>query len=415
MFCSIKFLTVCVLLLSACAATTETRLNSVRENYMTAATTDTNFSSQNNLDLLITADTLFHNDDYSGADAAYEEFNRRNIDTTGGSFSREAASLVFGASVNEYKPYMMDALFVSYYQLWAALATGRYNDARVIINQSYGRQQDMSLAYKNTIESNQSKIIENAELNKKLESENSMWAAYTDIMNPALMYLSGIYFLNNGDFSDAKTYLARANGMSPNNTFVATDLSLAEKHVTPKNTVWVFIEDGFAPKLHERRVSVPVFMGDGMSIVTIAMSEPVFTNNFTNISGTQKLADVDAMFMTEYKEYRTNDSLRALAAATGRTALQTSMYNSHSASAPLMGILSTIYSEVTTAAEVRTWPTLPKTISVLRVENNKSGLIELRGSGNLVMKMNTPYDGSNYLVYVRVGPNNEDTKVIKLK
>ena len=414
MFRFVSVLSLCVLL-GGCAATTEARLDYVRQNYMTTANTDTNFSDKNNLDLLISADELFHNDDFSAADAAYEEFNHRNIDTTKGSFSREAATLLFGASVNEYKPYMMDALFVSYYQLWAALATGRYNDARVIINQSYSRQQDMSLAYKKTLESNQSSMIENAKLSEKLKSENSVWSVYTDIMNPALMYLSGIYFLNNSDWSDAKTYLSRAKGMVSDNSFVAKDLTLADRHEKPKNTVWVFIEDGFAPKLHEERVSLPVFMGGGMSIVTIAMSRPEFMNNFVHIDGAQELANVDAMFMTEYKEYRTNDSLRAFAAATGRTALQASMYNSRSSASSLMGLMSTIYSEITTSAEVRTWPTLPKTISVLRRDNDKSGLIELRSNGNLFENVKVSYDGSNYLVYVRIGPNNIDTKVIKLK
>lgn len=390
-------------------------MDSVRNDFLGTNEIDKDFSNKNNLDLLFTADSLFHTMDYSSADAAYEEFNKRNTDVTRASFSREATSVLFGANVNEYRPYMMDMLFVSYYQLWMALAESRYDDARVIINQSYARQQDMSRAYAKTIENNKQELLKHSELNRALESDNTTWTAYRDIMNPALMYLSGIYFLNNGEFSDAETYLKRASGMMPNNSFIASDLKYAEKETVPNNTVWVFIEDGFAPKLVEKRVSLPIVSGDVKSMVTVATSEPKFFNSTIKIDVAQDLANVDAMFMTEYNEYRINDTARALTSAVARTALQSSVYNSKNSVAPILGLLSTAYSEITTNADIRTWVTLPKNISVMRVQKNKSGLIDLTSNGNLVSQVSVPNDGNNYLVYVRIGKNKYDTKVIKLK
>ena len=403
------------LLLAGCSAAVESRIDSVRAGYMNTPVDATDIEDKNNLDLLITADAMFHSDDIRGADNAYEIFNRKNPGVAdGGDILREVASLTLGPNVNDYKPYMMDSLFVSYYQLWAALIDGRRDDARVIINQSYSRQTDMSRAYEKLIESNQKSFIENTELMTELRNENSKWTAYRNIMNPALMYLSGLYFLNNGDFNDAKTYLSRANGMVPENSFVNQDLKNAEFGTVPKNTVWVFVEDGFAPKLTEDRLSLPILHGDGLTTVTIAISEPVFSNNVVHIDNAQELANVDAMFMTEYGEYRINEALRSFASATGRVALQTAMYNSRSDKAPLMGLLSTLYSEFTNSAEVRTWATLPKTISVLRVPNNKSGLIELRSNGKLLKNVNVPTSG-NYLIYVRTAPTGYDIKTIKLK
>ena len=403
------------LLLAGCSAAVESRIDSVRASYMNTPVDATDIEDKNNIDLLITADAMFHSDDIRGADNAYEIFNRKNPGVAdGGDILREVASLTLGPNVNDYKPYMMDSLFVSYYQLWAALIDGRRDDARVIINQSYSRQTDMSRAYEKLIESNQKSFIENTELMTELRNENSKWTAYRNIMNPALMYLSGLYFLNNGDFNDAKTYLSRANGMVPENSFVNQDLKNAEFGTVPKNTVWVFVEDGFAPKLTEDRLSLPILHGDGLTTVTIAISEPVFSNNVVHIDNAQELANVDAMFMTEYGEYRINEALRSFASATGRVALQTAMYNSRSDKAPLMGLLSTLYSEFTNSAEVRTWATLPKTISVLRVPNNKSGLIELRSNGKLLKNVNVPTSG-NYLIYVRTAPTGYDIKTIKLK
>ena len=392
----------------------ESRLDSVRAGYITETVDiDTKFSDKNNLDLLITADALFHVNDISNADAAYEEFNKRNIDTTSGSFTREFTTLTLGANANDYRPFMMDTLFVSYYQLWAAISDGRWDDARVIINQSYNRQQKMSREYEKLIESNQKSLSKYSDSFTELVNENSKWTAYRDIMNPALMYLSGIYFLDTRDYSDAITYLDRANGMVPNNVYISQDLALAESHTCPQNMVWVFVEDGFAPKLTERRISLPFITKKSIVPITIAISEPKMSVNFMRVDGAVELADVDAMFMTEYQQYRVNDALRAFVSTTARTALQTSLYNSHNNTSTLLGIFSTIYSETTKSAEVRTWTTLPKTISVLRTEN-KTGLIDLKSNGNVFATISVPMDG-NYLIYVRVGPNNMDTKLMKLK
>jgi hypothetical protein len=181
--------------------------------------------SQNNLQLLITGLADFTAKKYSQSDAAFEEFNRRNIDTTSGSILREATSLIGGQLSNDYKPSMMDSLFVSYYQIWDAIGDGRYDDVRVIINQSYARQQEMSREYAELVEKNKNRITDdNNDALSKITEQNATWAAYSDIMNPALMYLSGIWFLNDGDFNNAQTYLNRANGMSPNNPFIKSDL-----------------------------------------------------------------------------------------------------------------------------------------------------------------------------------------------
>lgn len=399
-------------LLSACVATVDSRLNSVRENYMENANTDTtNIESLDNLELLLTADALFHNGDLTNADKTYEVFNKKNKDIKGGSFSREAVGLLLGANANDYRPLMMDSLFVSYYQLWAALAENRTNDARVIINQSYARQQEMSREYQKLIEENE----QNADNDfvKKIQNENSVWNAYRDIMNPGLMYLSGIYFLNNGEFSDAELYLKRASGMMPENKFIATDVKLAAEKHAPQNTVWIFIEDGFAPKLVEKRAHVPIPVKNGTVIATLSVSDakPIALSE-SPVNNAQNLADVDAMFMTEYNEYRINEALRAYTSALSRVALQSVAYNSKSDSSALVGFMSTVYSELTNIADTRTWATLPKKISVLRATNN--GLIELKSGDKLVQEISVPTDG-NYLIYLRRANNKTDIKTIKLK
>lgn len=404
----------CFVFLFGCAHTMQSHLDQVQNNFANAnyelQKNDEEISNKNNLDLLIDATALFHENKFKESDLTFEEFNKRNINETTSSISRETTTLLFGGNVNSYKPYMMDSLFVSYYQIWDLLALQDWSNARVVINQSYLRQQKMSQEYKKLIEKNKSELSQNATVKSAIDKNKSDWAAFSTIMNPALMYLSGIYFLNDGDFATAETYLKRANGMMPNNEFIKTDLRLAQSKTKPKNTTWIFTESGFAPRLREN--SFEIFL-PSIGWTQFTISEPYFNDATSAPNGAQLLANVDKMFMTEYNEYRINEILRAYASMVSKTALQTTAYNSHSNSGTMFGILSTVYTIASSNAEVRTWATLPKNIYVQRIENNKTNLnnIDL----NDTIKSEIKSDNKNNLIYVRKHETITDEKIIKLK
>ena len=368
------------LILVACASTTKSYLDNVQQDFANGnfETTNKDISEQNNLDLLINGTALFHDNKFKESDSEFEEFNKRNLHETSTSISREAANLLLGGGVNSYKPYMMDSLFVSYYQLWDLLAMHDWSNARVVINQSYNRQQNMSIEYKKMIEENKKKISQQSQLHEIIDKNTSDWLAFSDIMNPALMYLSGIYFLNDGDFDNAITYLKRANGMMPENTFIKQDLELAQQRIKPKHTTWQFIETGFAPRLREENTGI--FLPN-IGMVYFSFSSAYLNDNYTAPQNAQMLANVDAMFMTEYREYQTNEILRSFTSAASKATLQATMYNSHSNSAPILGILSSVYTVASSNTDVRTWATLPKYIYVLRNQesnDSKNNLIYTR-------------------------------------
>ena len=358
------------LFLCGCATTMQSHLNTVQDNFANsdfAPTTESIASDQNNLDLLINGTALFLDGKYSESDSVFEEFNNRNLNETSTSLSREATGLLLGQSVNSYKPYMMDSLFVSYYQLWDLLALQDWSNARVVINQSYQRQQNMSREYKKMIENNEKEIATDSQIAEFIDKNAKDWLAFRDIMNPALMYLSGIYFLNDGDFNNAVTYLERASGMAPDNKYIKQDLEMAQKRIRPTNTTWKFIETGFAPRLREENASIYLF---DLGLIQFTFSDAYLIPNYYMPQKAEMLANVDALFMTEYNEYRTNEILRAYASAVSKTMAQAAAYNSHSDYAPLLGIMTSIYTAASSNADVRTWATLPKYIYVERYKNN---------------------------------------------
>ena len=389
-----KIFLICSLFLCGCASTMQSHLDSVQHDFASGKfeTAKTDIKDQSNLELLITGSALFHENEFKKSDDAFEEFNKRNVNETSSSITREATGLLFGQSVNSYKPYMMDSLFVSYYQIWDLLALQDWANARVVINQSYERQRNMSIEYQKLIEENKEKIASKSEFTEIINKNAGDWLAFTDIMNPALMYLSGIYFLNDGDFDNAITYLKRANGMMPENESIKQDLAMAQSRIKPKNITWKFIETGFAPRLHEKHADF--FLPD-VGIIYFTFTEPIFNKNSPTPSGTELLANVDAMFATEYNEYRINEILRSFSNATSKAVLQATSYNSGNKNATGFGLLSSIYSVVSSNTDVRTWATLPQYIYVKRIANN--GL------------------NSNNLVYIRQNDKITDKKEIKLK
>ena len=138
--------------------------------------------------------------------------------------------------------------------------------------------------------------------------------------------------------------------------------------------------------------------GNGMVVVSIAVAEPTF-NNSNPVTWASEIADVNAMFMTEFNEYRINDALRAFTAASARAVAQATAYNSKSSLSGLIGLGSTIFSMATTNAEVRSWVTLPERISVLRL--NTANLIDSGLNAKLGTDIAFPKSG-NYLIYVRL-------------
>ncbi len=410
-----KLIFFCLFVLYGCASSTQAHLDTIQNNFahgdFKSATqnlsSNTEPEKQNNLELLINGVTLFHENEFKESDSVFEEFNKRNLSETDSSIVRETTGLLFGQGINSYKPYMMDSLFVSYYQLWDLLAMHDFKNARVVINQSYIRQQKMSTEYKKLISDRKQDIT--PELQEIIGKNTSDWVMFNDIMNPALMYLSGIYFLTNGDFENAITYLKRASGMVPDNTFIKQDLQLAQQYKKPTNITWQFAETGFAPRLHEQHAGLYLF---NIGMIYFAFSEPYFSSGSIHPQNSQMLANVDAMFLTEYNEYRTNEILRSYASAVSKATLQATMYNSHSSSAPLLGILSSIYTVSSSNTDVRTWATLPQYIYVTRIENTKSNLNDLIVNDNIKSEIKP---NTNNLVYVRMTPDIVDAKIINLK
>ena len=389
------FKLVILILISGCSYTeylTNTRFQYQNNNFNEIS----NNKSKDNLNLLLSAESAFQNSDYIKSDSLFEEFNKKNIKITSFDLLSEIEKIALGQNSSEYKPYMMDTLFVSYYQILASLFENRDDITRIIINQSYAKQQQMSKEYKKLILSRKRE-----EIPEEIKNEFSKWNSYFDIMNPALTYISGLYFLNKGESENARQYLIRTVGMVPNNNFIKQDLKFAEENKIPDNTAWIIIETGFAPKLEEQRVDFPWFIDGKTRVISLVSAKPNFYNCNKNLKlcfipeNSKLLASVDSMFMTEFKEYEINNIIRGITKIVANNVLQSTLNNNTGSLGALLGFA---YSITTTNAETRSWVTLPQNIYLLRIKKNKNNILKLNSSNSI----NLDYNG-NHLIYIRNG------------
>ncbi|MCL2369347.1 MAG: hypothetical protein FWC83_01580, partial [Alphaproteobacteria bacterium] len=300
----------------------QTRLDNVQRDFAAE-----NFSNQTvrdrNLDPLLQGNAQFQMGEYARSDETFESLNIRMESAMRMGITGEATRAAAGAMAGNYRPWFMDDLFISYYQIWAAMATGRWADARVIINQSYAKQQRLSAEYRRLLDRRERDM---AGLGAHMRGENAMWEPFADIMNPALTYLAGIYFLNfarsSADWDNAQIYFTRADGMVPGNSKIRRDLELARTRTRPENTTWIFIESGFAPRIYERRIDWPFATVDGMRMLSIATQGARRMTTARHVDGTELVADVNRMFMTEFNEYSVNEALRAAASAITQLQMQ---------------------------------------------------------------------------------------------
>ena len=250
--------------------------------------------------------------------------------------ARGAVEVVANASIVDYNPMIMDGIYLHSYTLLNALAQNNKDEAKIQVNRAYNVQQkavetfskeiqkqneenakDVAQMQKEAQEANQKNISDIMANYKEFERFNG----YANFVNPYVTYMSGLYLMTNGhsnsDYETASNYLKRVSGMVRHNKFVKQDLSLANKLAsgTQKNlapTAWVVFENGLVANFEEFRLDLPIFIAtNNVKTASLALPYPkereIAYKNISVSNGNKKvttelLADVDNIFMAEFKK-----------------------------------------------------------------------------------------------------------------
>lgn len=253
--------------------------------------------------------------------------------------------------------------------------------------------------------------------------------APADYMNAYAEHVCGVFRWLNGD--DARGYLKDVAGLVPGNPTAVRDFADMERGVKPADQVWVWVEDGLCPCREEWRLDLPLaFMPyAGRYVLYAGMALPYLRErtwaavNWSVQAGNAatpmaELSSVDRLVKTEYDVYMRGALVREVTRtvvkvgaqiALGRAADNTSNSN-HATCLRLAQAFVAAWAAGTTAADLRSWTALPKSVKAVRVDRPADGRILVVADGQAVPLQLPP---GNSMVFVRK-PGPQAAPVVKI-
>lgn len=344
--------------------------------------------------------------------------------------ARGVVEVVANASVVDYNPMIMDGVYLHSYTLLNALAQDNKAEAKIQVNRAYNVQQKAVEEFKKEIQKqNEENAKDVADMQKEAKAANQKnisdvmanykeferFNGYANFVNPYVTYMGGLYLMTNGhsgsDYETASNYLKRVSGMVTGNSFVKQDLKLAnklasgdQKKIDP--TAWVVFENGLVANFEEFRLDLPVFIAtDNVKTASLALPYPkqrdIAYNNISVSNGNKKvttelLADVDNIFMAEFKKKLPIIVTKAVTKLTLQTIAQALAQDQLG---DWGGIAVSAYSVMTAGADTRSWYSLPKNVQLAKIA--KKGTELTLNIGGQDYKIEIPEKG-NSIIYVRV-------------
>ncbi len=235
---------------------------------------------------------------------------------------------------------------------------------------------------------------------------------YPDFINPFTTYLAGIFFAMDDDLARAADMFRESYGMVSDNPYIEADLAGVEEALDygyeVSDNVWVIFENGLGPVKREFRVDLPLYLVSdqvryaGIALPMLEYRHSAYPHLLVRTADgeyrTELVASMDRVINTEFEKEFQATLIRSLASAAVKTVAQYSLSRDQGDPAAL---LMSIYSVLTTSADVRIWSTLPKNFQAARVEMPPDGRISVVPPGvpGSEIKINLP-ECKNALIYI---------------
>lgn len=248
-------------------------------------------------------------------------------------------------------------------------------------------------------------------------SGNLDMLAAKDYMNVYAQHVTGIFRWLTGD--NARNYLKDVATLNSGNSVGRRDYEEFEKGVRPQNQVWIFVEDGLCPCREEWRVDLPLGLlpGVGRYVLYAGMALPYLRErahgalSWSVLAGgrnvaMEQLADVDALLKVEFDVYMRGALAREVTRTIVKIGTQVALgvtADAASDSKTKMALRLSQYAAAgwaasTTAADLRSWTALPKTVKVARVDRPENGHLAVMADGRHI---NIQLQPGNSMVFIR--------------
>ncbi len=384
-------------------------------------------------------------------DEADNGFNHEARRLIGAGAAAQAAAIATNDCVLNYAPEGLDRVFVNLYK---ALAYGGSNDPRAMrveLNRVRQRQNEWFYLCTKDIAKQESqlssmsatertiaqKTLKGAEkvsvamLEKEAASAVSseqpaavrFFARLQGFGNAYASHVTGVTRWCAGDAS--RNDLAQAAALAPSNRFVAEDASRAGSS-SPKNRVWVYVEDGLAPRRHEKSMILPYpsIAGRANAISTITFSVPRLEERAAAASGytvngtrLEVLADIDALAKDQFNRAWTGILVRQIARTVSRViaqeATQAALRKQDPAVSFVAGLALAAYDISMNAADLRCADLLPKKVWMGALERPANGKLTVTPQGQKAITVTLKSSG-NALLWVRKPSRQAPATVVEI-
>lgn len=346
------------------------------------------------------------------------------------------ATILASNGIFRYEGSLYEAVFINYYKALDYTMSGDYANARVEFNRANDRQRrakDYFTAKIDDITKNIDKNeneynAQNPYINtsKTFQQANNIYLSqysnlanyksFNGYINPSISYVSGIFFLIQGDFAKANDLLNEAYGITSQKA-ILDDIKILEDRkngLDSTHYTWIIIEDGAIPKKYEMRFDIPLFLINSkiltfnMALPNIAISKSPRINYKTDSAHSFELVNMNDIVLNEFNIELPYIIMTSIISSSYKAYLQYELSQN-------LGILGAIggslFSTISTNADIRNSRILPLRFYALRVKNDDFNLYaNHRKIGSFNFNMDCKIESSlckssDNIIYLRIFQN----------
>ena len=342
----------------------------------------------------------------------------------------KASSILINNNVNDYEGNVYEKVMLNTYKGLNFMALGDFVNARVEFNRAIDRQRRAKEYFAKDIKKAQNKSRKDKNYQKaqnrhtqkaiydRYEDIFRDYEEYSDFVNPYTTYISGLFFLLDGDYTKARDLLKESFIMQPKNEQIKKDFELSNElsgyGKKKKNYAWIIYENGQGMAKREISINIPLFIFTNKvyyaGLALPKLYERKSSYNYIEVEDKRSvvIANMDSVIKAEFEKRFSQIALNATLNLIVKTYSQYELNKSGS----LGGVLGMLYQSLTNRADIRSWTALPKNFQSLRIELNGNPVI-IKDDRDSVISTVQVENNTDVLIYIK-SSSREDVKVHKI-
>lgn len=324
-----------------------------------------------------------------------------------GSVAGKAAASLVNETVTTYLPSPAESILINYYKALVFWSQGQRDLARVELNRADDRTRRAVERYSSEI----AKAQQEAEKQKSDQTysnpkvagsinqhfpEMSQWSPYAEFIVPPATYLQALYLGKSDVPSDrekSRELYERLAGIVGQHSALGSDIAdVQTQALCPEDDcVWVIVERSQGPELQERKFSYPVFTGN--SIINVGMALPALASRFDYalnscsvrmgeyVQPCEPFASMDRVIQTEFGKRFPGIVTRAVVSTTVKAVAQDQVARQ---TGLLGGLIAAVVSDSITTADIRIWRSMPGDFTLNRLRRNGTSAVSVEIGSRVV-------------------------------